>query len=179
MPRRQKVAWRDVEGWARLRDGTACPICKGGKPKDVVAELPASWVTAPRKAPLPGYVCVVSKTHAVEPFELPSKVRARFWQDVLVVGKSVAARFKPVKMNYEIHGNSIPHLHVHIYPRFVGDPFEGKPIDWRRPRFVRHARDIALIRGSLAAALNSRGRRLRGGRADPLPSNNGHLSKKV
>jgi len=34
-----------------------------------------------------------------------------------------------VKLNYEIHGNEIPHLHVHLFPRYRGDPFEGGPID--------------------------------------------------
>ncbi len=33
-----------------------------------------------------------------------------------------------VKLNYEVHGNSIPHLHMHFYPRYPGDPFEGGPI---------------------------------------------------
>ena len=33
--------------------------------------------------------------------------------------------------NVEIHGNTIPHLHTHIFPRYPGDPFEGKPIDPR------------------------------------------------
>jgi diadenosine tetraphosphate (Ap4A) HIT family hydrolase len=36
-------------------------------------------------------------------------------------------------MNYEIHGNSIPHLHMHFFPRYRGDHFEGRPID---PRMV-------------------------------------------
>ena len=40
-------------------------------------------------------------------------------------------------MNYEIHGNSIPHLHLHLYPRFPGDPFEGRPIAMDAPAFTR------------------------------------------
>jgi diadenosine tetraphosphate (Ap4A) HIT family hydrolase len=32
-------------------------------------------------------------------------------------------------MNYEIHGNSIPHLHMHFFPRYRGDQFEGQPIN--------------------------------------------------
>ena len=32
-----------------------------------------------------------------------------------------------VKMNYEVHGNTIPHLHMHFFPRYPGDPFEGAP----------------------------------------------------
>jgi diadenosine tetraphosphate (Ap4A) HIT family hydrolase len=37
-----------------------------------------------------------------------------------------------VKINYEIHGNTIPHMHMHLYPRQVGDPFEHGPVDGRR-----------------------------------------------
>ena len=49
-----------------------CPICAKGEPLDVVGELAATWITAQVEAALPGYVCVVSKRHVVEPFELPA-----------------------------------------------------------------------------------------------------------
>lgn len=34
-----------------------------------------------------------------------------------------------VKINYEIHGNSIPHLHMHFFPHYRGDQFEGGSIN--------------------------------------------------
>jgi diadenosine tetraphosphate (Ap4A) HIT family hydrolase len=34
-----------------------------------------------------------------------------------------------VKLNLEIHGNTLPHLHVHVFPRYIGDRFERGPID--------------------------------------------------
>jgi diadenosine tetraphosphate (Ap4A) HIT family hydrolase len=40
---------------------------------------------------------------------------------------------RAVKLNYEIHGNSLPHLHMHFFPRYRGDCFEGQPIN---PRLV-------------------------------------------
>ena len=39
-----------------------------------------------------------------------------------------------VKINVDIHGNTMPHLHVHFLPRYVGDPYEDGPIDFRRTR---------------------------------------------
>jgi len=36
-----------------------------------------------------------------------------------------------VKLNYEIHGNTLPHLHMHFFPRYRGDQFEGRAIDPR------------------------------------------------
>ena len=42
--------------------------------------------------------------------------------------RALARLFNPRKMNYEIHGNTIPHLHMDLYPRYAGDPYEGLPI---------------------------------------------------
>lgn len=37
-----------------------------------------------------------------------------------------------VRINYEIHGNTAPHFHLHLFPRYLDDPFAGGPIDFRR-----------------------------------------------
>ena len=36
--------------------------------------------------------------------------------------------------NYEIHGNTVPHLHIHLYPRTIGDPFPGQAIDYAQKK---------------------------------------------
>jgi diadenosine tetraphosphate (Ap4A) HIT family hydrolase len=130
----------------------ACPICARGAPLDVIAELGATWVTAAIEAPLPGHACVVAKRHVVEPFELPEPERAAFWTESMVVARALAELLEPVKMNYEIHGNTIPHLHMHLFPRFRGDPYEGEPIDPRRARFTRTAADLARLREAITGA---------------------------
>jgi diadenosine tetraphosphate (Ap4A) HIT family hydrolase/SAM-dependent methyltransferase len=94
--------------------------------------LPSLWVTAPRRTPIAGYLALVSRRHVVEPFDLPPDQRAAFWEDVNRVAAAVAERLRPTKLNYEIHGNTIPHLHVHLFPRWIGDRFEGRPIDPRQ-----------------------------------------------
>ncbi len=52
-------------------------------------------------------------------------------RDARKVSMAVASVTGAVKMNYEIHGNSIPHLHMHFFPRYRGDQFEGQPINPR------------------------------------------------
>jgi len=96
---------------------------------DVIAALETSWVTMQELAPVRGYVCLVSRTHAVELHDLPSELAAGFMRDAQRVSKSLSAATEAVKLNYEIHGNSLPHLHMHFFPRYRGDRFEGKPID--------------------------------------------------
>jgi diadenosine tetraphosphate (Ap4A) HIT family hydrolase len=109
-----------------------CPICRRGEPQGIVGEGSVTWYTACSPAPMLGYVCVVSKRHVVEPFELRGVERAGFWEETLRAAEAVNRLFRPMKINYEIHGNTIPHLHVHLFPRYAGDPFVGGPIDPQR-----------------------------------------------
>ncbi len=100
-------------------------------------------------APLPGYVAVVSKRHVVEPFELSAGEQMAFWLDALRAAKALVDLFQPIKMNYEIHGNTIPHLHMHLYPRTKDDPYTGGPIDPRKASFSRSDADLERIRRAL------------------------------
>jgi hypothetical protein len=57
------------------------------------------------------------------------------------------------KLNYEIHGNTIPHLHLHLLPRYPGDPYEGSPIDPRSGReFERTEAELAVLRAAIEQA---------------------------
>jgi diadenosine tetraphosphate (Ap4A) HIT family hydrolase len=107
------------------------------------------WVTAPPRAPLPGYVCVVAKRHVTEPFELDEPELTAFWTESMSIAAAVNELVQPSKMNYEIHGNTVPHLHLHLFPRFPGDPFEGRPIDGRTMSFDRAPEDVALLRAAV------------------------------
>ena len=126
--------WRDADRWAAMRGGEGCPICRDGMPRDVVAELEASWVAMGEDAPMRGYAVLVLKRHAVELHDLSDDEGAAYMRDIQHLSRAIADATNAVKLNYEIHGNTIPHLHMHLFPRYVGDPFEGRPID---PRSVR------------------------------------------
>jgi diadenosine tetraphosphate (Ap4A) HIT family hydrolase len=141
-------SWTDPDRWSALRDGSACPVCQEG-PGDVIATLEASWVTLPPLTPLPGYICLVSQRHVVEPFELGVGERATFWEEVNQVAAALHEGLRPVKLNYEIHGNTLPHLHLHLYPRQRGDRFEGRPIDGRGSQ-PRTPAEVDAIHAALA-----------------------------
>jgi diadenosine tetraphosphate (Ap4A) HIT family hydrolase len=121
--------WNDPDRWAALCSGSACPICIREKPLDVVATLEATWVTMQEAAPVSGYACLVSQLHAVELHDLPEAIASAFMRDAQRVSRAVKTATRAVKLNYEIHGNSLPHLHMHFFPRSRGDRFEGQPIN--------------------------------------------------
>jgi diadenosine tetraphosphate (Ap4A) HIT family hydrolase len=124
-------AWNNPDRWAALCSGAACPICQRGEPLDVVVKLEASWVTMQEAAPVRGYVCVVSQIHAVDLHDLTETAAAAFMHDAWLISKALRTITGAVKLNYEIHGNSLPHLHMHFFPRYPGDQFEGQPINPR------------------------------------------------
>jgi diadenosine tetraphosphate (Ap4A) HIT family hydrolase len=143
------TAWDEPERWEALKLPEACPICARGEPLDVIAEYDTVWVTAGPKAPLPAYVCVVSKEHAVEPFELPAAMQAGFWLEAMLVARVLAELVQPTKMNYEIHGNTVPHPHMHLFPRFAGDPYVGGPIDPTKAVFTRSHEEVERLQRAL------------------------------
>ena len=124
-----------------------------GAPTEIITESRWSWVTAPADAPLPGYVCVVSKVHALEPFDLSPSQQTAFWHDVCVVARAIRDAVASPKVNYEIHGNSIPHLHLHVFPRYPGDPFTGRPIDGSSTSFHREPSELQRLGAAAGQAL--------------------------
>jgi diadenosine tetraphosphate (Ap4A) HIT family hydrolase len=121
--------WGDRDQWQALVDGSGCPICRRGRPLGVLLERPATWITSDARAATRGYLCIVSKRHVLEPYELDQDERAAFWEDVLFAAERLAGLVRPIKLNYEIHGNTLAHLHAHVYARYRGDRFVGGPID--------------------------------------------------
>ena len=149
-------AWNDTDRWSALLSGKACPICQRSRPLDVIAELEASWGTMQELAPVRGYVCLVSRIHAVELHDLPTDAATAFMRDMQRVSKAIAAVIAPVKINYEIHGNSLPHLHMHFFPRYRGDAFEGKPIDPKQVRQPVYAPgEFEALRRAMVQALGT------------------------
>lgn len=148
--------WADLRAWRQRASPDGCPICRSirsaGQPPDTLVALQASWVTAPRRAPLPGYVCLVARRHVVEPYQLPEREQRAFFAEAMTTARAVAELVRPVRVNYELHGNSIPHLHLHIYPRHAGDPFVGGPIDPCHQPVTRSDAQLAALREVIRAA---------------------------
>jgi diadenosine tetraphosphate (Ap4A) HIT family hydrolase len=75
-----------------------------------------------------GYSFVTLKWHAEELHELDDKDRKQFLDDMSKVSAAIGKTLRPDKLNYELLGNGMPHLHWHIIPRYKSDPFWGRPI---------------------------------------------------
>ncbi len=91
-----------------------------------------SELCAHSSVPLKGSCYIISKEHYVELFDMSEEVLLGFMQEVQVAARVLKDVTGAFKINYEIHGNSVPHLHLHLFPRYLDDPFAGISIDYAR-----------------------------------------------
>jgi diadenosine tetraphosphate (Ap4A) HIT family hydrolase len=64
---------------------------------------------------------------------------------VSAAAAALSELYEPVKMNYEVHGNTIPHLHVHLFPRYAGDPYEHEGLGRLDASFTRTESELERI----------------------------------
>jgi diadenosine tetraphosphate (Ap4A) HIT family hydrolase len=128
-------AW--PEDWADRMAGSNCPLCTavGSGDNDFSVAVfigEVAEVRLERRSRLPGYCTVVWRLgHVAEPDDLDPGQAGRYWAEVLATGRAVRERFNPVKMNYMTLGNTVPHLHTHVLPRYRDDPAPAGPIPWQ------------------------------------------------
>ncbi|MGI9004992.1 MAG: HIT family protein [Streptosporangiaceae bacterium] len=109
-----------------------------------------------------GYTVVIWRgRHVTEPTELDATEASGYWAEVLTVAKALIGVYQPLKMNYETLGNSLPHLHTHLVPRFTTDPRPGQPfplsaqqLDAKIPEAQLRS-DAEALRETLATGLAS------------------------
>ncbi|MBI3630874.1 MAG: HIT family protein [Candidatus Sungbacteria bacterium] len=123
-----------------------CLICeridliKKGTNPYVVKELETGYVVIGDHQFCRGYTLFLCKIHATELHELEPDFRYTFLREMSTVAEAVWRAFHPVKLNYELLGNSDPHLHWHIFPRHHDDPEPRRPI-WLIGADIRKAKE--------------------------------------
>jgi diadenosine tetraphosphate (Ap4A) HIT family hydrolase len=53
-------------------------------------------------------------------------------EEVSRVAGALFTLFRPDKINYELLGNMVPHIHWHVVPRHASEPLWPRPI-WSEP----------------------------------------------
>lgn len=75
-----------------------------------------------------GWTVLVLKEHVSELFDLSKVARAMLIEEVTHVAQTLAQVFDAKKINYELLGNQVPHMHWHLIPRLKTDPDPLKPV---------------------------------------------------
>ncbi|MFE4333283.1 HIT family protein [Streptomyces sp. NPDC056831] len=154
------------ENFLAHRAGRDCPMCRNDWQSDDIGwglllhrgEVSQSYLW--RSGQVRGYAIVIfTARHVAEPTELSDEEAAAFWRDTLTLGRTLEQYYQPVKMNYLLLGNAIPHAHWHLVPRreAAQDPAPGAPVpftllDHGRQEEALLQRDATALRRMLEGA---------------------------
>lgn len=111
-----------------------CSACRGTWPRQdhFIADLELSKVYLHDDQFFPGWAVVVLQRHATELFQLTPSERIQLIEEVSRVAEVLSQVYQAHKINYELLGNQLPHIHWHVIPRLAGDPAPLEPV-WRVP----------------------------------------------
>ena len=85
---------------------------------------------------IPGYIRVITNKHIKEFSDLSDEEATRLMLAVKKIEKAMIKTLNPDKVNIAMLGNMVPHLHVHIIPRFKNDPW------WPNATFCEKVRNF-------------------------------------
>lgn len=151
--------------WEARRAGKGCPMCAEGRPDEshgnarIFAGRVSDAYLVRGDIGQPGYTIVIWRGgHIADLTELADADAATYLREVLQVARALDQHYHPAKLNFDILGNTVPHLHTHVVPRYVTDDSPGEPprafriLEGSRPDIPEGTfhRDVAALRVALA-----------------------------
>lgn len=115
-------------------DSGACPFCRkladlGQLPShEVVWRFPHGVALLGPWQFYHGYCILVSRQHATELSGLDDAARRAHLDEMCLLARAIETAFHPAKLNYELLGNQVPHLHWHLFPRYADDADARRPV---------------------------------------------------
>jgi diadenosine tetraphosphate (Ap4A) HIT family hydrolase len=107
-----------------------CRILDGGEPASLVYEDAQTIAFMDLRQPNPGKTLVIPRRHAETIDALDEATAASLGQTVVRVARAVQRAFAPPgltlqQFNGAVAGQDVPHVHVHIIPRWEGDGLQS------------------------------------------------------
>jgi histidine triad (HIT) family protein len=135
---------------------TFCKIVRSEIKSYITFEDEISFAFLDHRPLLPGHILFVPKNHYETLIELPSDIVAPFFANVQLLAEAVEvgsdADGSFVAINTRI-SQSVPHLHVHIVPRWKKDGlFSTKNYIWQR-RPYKDEDEIIKVQNSIRSTI--------------------------
>lgn len=94
--------------------------------KEVADEVTTVYAILDKYPVTQGHALVIPKQHVADYFQLSERSKTACWLMVDRVQWLLNERFQPDGFNVGINvgtaaGQTIPHVHIHVMPRYVGD----------------------------------------------------------
>jgi len=106
--------------------GSDCLFCSPSPEMELVTESATVYAILDSYPVTPGHTLIIPKQHHDDYFEMPERTKMACWFVVDRVKALLVNRFRPDGFNIGINngtcaGQTIPHVHIHLIPRYRGD----------------------------------------------------------
>ena len=100
-----------------------CPFCRGQK---IVIENELAYADYDSYPVSPGHCLIITRRHVAEYFQATKEEKAAIWALVDEMKVIIDRDYKPDGYNVGVNigvagGQSVPHIHIHMIPRYKGD----------------------------------------------------------
>ena len=125
---------------------TPCPFCSL-PPERVLASNPLAFVIRDGYPVSPGHTLIIPRRHVGSFFEISEEERAAMLALLDGQKRALDAEYSPAGYNVGINdgaaaGQTVPHLHIHLIPRFAGDlPDPRGGVRWVMPHKAKYWAD--------------------------------------
>ncbi|QOJ27974.1 MAG: HIT domain-containing protein [Ignavibacteriales bacterium] len=109
----------------------ACPFCNPDPERELIAESATAYAMFDKFPVSNGHALVIPKRHAADYFELSFKEQSACWFMLNRVKKIITEIYNPDGFNVGVNinedaGQTVPHVHIHLIPRYKGDVAEPR-----------------------------------------------------
>lgn len=111
---------------SELNLSSDCPFCNPDKDREIILESASVFAIYDKFPVSNGHVLIIPKKHVSNYFELSFKEQSACWFVLNSVQKIIQEKFNPDGFNVGINinetaGQTVPHVHIHLIPRYNGD----------------------------------------------------------
>jgi diadenosine tetraphosphate (Ap4A) HIT family hydrolase len=104
----------------------SCPFCTEINRDHIISESNHSLAILDRYPVSYGHTLIILKRHCPDYFNLSKSEQRDLWNMVSEVQERMTITFKPDGFNVGINiseaaGQTVPHVHIHLIPRYHGD----------------------------------------------------------
>jgi len=112
-----------------LNECIFCRIVRGRMRAAVVSETPDLLAIMDLYPATPGHLLVLPKDHIEDIHSMPEDLGARLMARTIALAKAVRRALSPaginlIQANGAAAGQTVPHFHLHLVPRYPGDDVE-------------------------------------------------------
>jgi diadenosine tetraphosphate (Ap4A) HIT family hydrolase len=108
-----------------------CPFCNPDAERELILESATAYAIFDKFPVNNGHTLIIPKKHCSDYFELSFKEQAACWYMLNKAKEILIQKFNPDGFNIGVNinesaGQTVPHVHIHLIPRYNGDVKEPR-----------------------------------------------------